>query len=221
MQYLTRDSSVRAIRNINQLFSDIKGLYHSHGIDITGDVGRQNILISAAQEHFFAKAIHESFGECKNDGRTGMADIVISCLGDRELECKVVCQGKTGSWHLQTDKATLEKKGSCDFLYLMFDRKHERVGVFLFPSLTPDDFKDPSPGSRGKARLNKHLAFKKCIPLVGGFVDKRLEYMTKYEEAMSTAETEKERETAAQKLEMWYNKTSQFRIQLEDLNEIC
>lgn len=219
--YLTRDSSVDAIRNINQLFCDIKKLYFSHGIDITQDVGRQNILISAAQEHFFASAINKSFGNCSNDGRTGAADIIIECLDDRELECKVVCQGKTGSWHLQTDKATLEKKGTCDFLYLLFDRKHESVGVFLFPSLTPDDFKDPSPGSRGKARLNKHVAFKKCIPLVGGFDDKRLEYMEKYEEQMNTATTEKEKETAAQKLEMWYNKTSQYRIQLEDINEIC
>ena len=71
MQYLTRESSVRAISNITSLFHDIRGLYSKHGIDITKDVGRQNILISAAQEHFFADAINESFGVCSNDGRTG------------------------------------------------------------------------------------------------------------------------------------------------------
>ena len=219
--YLTRDSSVSAIQNINKLFCQIKELYSAHGIDITNDVGRQNILISAAQEHFFANAIDQSFGTCSNDGRTGAADIIIECLDDRELECKVVCQGKTGSWHLQADKATLVKKGECDFLYLLFDRTHQNVGLLLFTALTPEDFKDPSPGSRGKARLNKHTAFKKCTPLIGSFEDKRLMYMQKYEERLASAKTEKEKETAAQKLEMWYNKPSQYSIQLEDLNDIC
>lgn len=220
-QYLTRDSSLLAIRNINNLFSEIKDLYSSHGIDITGDVGRQNILISAAQEHFFADAINNTFGNCSNDGRTGAADIIIECLDNRELECKVVCQGKTGSWNLQTDKATLEKKGQCDFLYLLFDRTHTNVGVFLFPSLTAKDFKDPSPGSRGKARLDKGLAFKKCIPLVGSFEDKRKNYMKRYEKEMLNAKNEKDKQTAAQKLEMWYNKTSQYKIHLEELDDIC
>ena len=220
MQYLTRESSVRAISNITSLFHDIRGLYSKHGIDITKDVGRQNILISAAQEHFFADAINESFGVCSNDGRTGAADIIIECLDDRELECKVVCQSKSGSWQLQTDRATLEKKGSCDFLYLLFDRKHENVGVFLFSSLTAEDFKLPSPGSRGKARINKRTAFKKCIPLVGSFHDKRKAYMERYEREMCEAETEGQRKKAAQKLEMWYNKPSCYSIQLESLNEI-
>ena len=220
-QYLTRDSSLTAIKDINNLFCDIKNLYSSHGIDITGDVGRQNILISAAQEHFFASAINSNFGDCSNDGRTGAADIIIECLDDRELECKVVCQGKTGSWNLQTDKATLVKKGKCDFLYLLFDRTHQNVGLLVFTSLTPDDFKDPSPGSRGKARLNKHTAFKKCTALIGSFVDKRLAYMKRYESDMVNASTESEKQIAAQKLELWYNKTSQFKINLEALDDIC
>ena len=221
MTYLSRASSIEAIKRINNLFCDLKSVYSSHGINITKDVGRQNILISAAQEHFFAETINESFGKCVSDGRTGAADIIIECLDDRELECKVLCQGKKGSWSLQTDKATMQKKGKCDFLYLMFDRTHENVALFLFKELTADDFSDPAPGSRGKARLNKSTAFKKCTPLVGGFVDKRLTYMKMYEERMSSATSEKEKETAAQKLEMWYNKSSQYKIQLEDLNEIC
>ena len=221
MNYLTRDSSLSTIRRINSLFTDIKSLYSSHGIDLTNDVGRQNILISAAQERFFADTINENFGKCVSDGRTGAADIIIECLDDRELECKVVCQGKKGSWSLQADKATLEKKGECDFLYLLFDRTHENVGLFLFESLTPEDFKDPAPGSRGKARLDKNSAFKKCTPLVGGFVDKREEYMEMYKARISSAETEKEKETAAQKLELWYNKPSHYKIHLEGLDDIC
>ena len=221
MNYLTRESSLSAIKRINSLFTDIKSLYSSHGIDLTNDVGRQNILISAAQEQFFADTINQNFGDCVSDGRTGAADIIIECLDNRELECKVLCQGKKGSWSLQADKATLVKKGQCDFLYLLFDRTHENVGLLLFKGLTPDDFKDPAPGSRGKARLDKNSAFKKCIPLVGSFTDLRDEYMQMYKERITSSETEKEKEIAAQKLDMWYNKPSHYKIHLEELDEIC
>ena len=129
MSYLDRSSSVKAIKNISLLFTEVASVYDKYGIDIDRDVGRKNILISAAQEHFFADAIASVVGECSNDGRTGMADIVIDSLDNREVECKVVCRGKTGSWSLQADKATLERKGSCDFLYLLFDRNHENTAV--------------------------------------------------------------------------------------------
>ena len=46
-------------------------------------------------------------------------------------------------------------------------------------------------------------------------------YMQKYEDQLAAAKTEKDRQTAAQKLELWYNKTSQYKIQLEDINDIC
>lgn len=220
MQYLTRESSVKAIDNITSLFNDLRELYFNHGIDLSNDVGRQNILISAAQEHFFARVIGENVGKATNDGRTGAPDIVINSLDDREVECKVLSRGKTGSWHFQADKASLVRKGSSDFLYLMFDREYTQVGVFLFNSLTPDDFKDPSPGARGKSRLNKQTAFRKCTPLVGSFYDKRIMYMEKYEQQMKEADTPSQKEKAAQKLEMWYNKTSCYSIQLENLNEI-
>ena len=164
--YLNREASIGAIRKITGLFTELNDLYGKYGIDLGNDVGRKNILISAAQEHFFAQAIESIVGDCSSDGRTGMADIVIGSMDDREVECKVVCRGKTGSWSLQADKATLERKGSCDFLYLLFDRSHENVAVLLFEDLVPDDFYDPAPGSRGKARLKKSTAFKMCVPLV-------------------------------------------------------
>ena len=106
--YLNREASVSAIKNIKGLFTELNDLYGKYGIDLGSDVGRKNILISAAQEHFFAQAIESIVGDCSSDGRTGMADIVIGSLDDREVECKVVCRGKSGSWSLQADKATLE-----------------------------------------------------------------------------------------------------------------
>lgn len=220
MRYLDRSSSVKAIKDIKSLFSDLDDVYSKYGIDISRDVGRKNILISAAQEHFFAEAIKGIVGDCSNDGRTGMADIVIGSLDDREVECKVVCQGKKGSWSLQADKASLERKGSCDFLYLLFDRDHENVAVFLFSDLVADDFYDPAPGSRGKARLKKSTAFKKCTPIVGNFKNLRKEYVDKYSADLSAAVTEAQKNKAEQKLEMWYNKEDSYRISLESVYEL-
>lgn len=221
MKYLDRENSISAIKSIKSLFSDLESVYSNYGIDISRDVGRKNILISAAQEHFFAEAIGNIVKDCSSDGRTGMADIVIGSLEDREVECKVVCKGKTGSWSLQADKASLERKGSCDFLYLLFDRSHENVAVFLFSDLVADDFYDPAPGSRGKARLKKSTAFKKCVPLVGGFVNKRKQYMAKYLEESLHGSSLSARNKAEQKYKMWYNKEDSYSVQLECVNELA
>ena len=218
MSYLDRSSSVEAIKNISSLFSEVADVYERHGIDIDRDVGRKNILISAAQEHFFANAIASVVGECSNDGRTGMADIVIDSLDNREVECKVVCRGKTGSWSLQADKATLERKGSCDFLYLLFDRSHENTAVLLFEDLVPDDFYDPAPGSRGKARLKKSSAFKKCKALVGGFENKRMKFLERYQNDVTNSVTASQKRKAEQKWAMWYNKEDSYSIQLESID---
>jgi len=219
-EYLDRNSSINAIKNIKCLFTELSDVYGKYGIDIDRDVGRKNILISAAQEHFFAKAIGSIVGECSNDGRTGMADIVIDSMDGKEVECKVVCQGKKGSWSLQADKATLERKGSCDFLYLLFDRSHSEAAVFLFEDLVPDDFHDPSPGSRGKARLRKSSAFKKCTPIIGGFTNLRNQWIEKYTLAAKKSTTIPAKRTAEQKAQMWYNKPDSYNIQLEKINEL-
>jgi len=217
-EYLDRSSSVKAIKSIKSLFGDLDSVYAKYGIDIGRDVGRKNILISAAQEHFFAEAIASVVGECSNDGRTGMADIVIGSLDDREVECKVVCQGKKGSWSLQTDRATLQRKGSCDFLYLLFDRTHDNVALLLFDELTPADFADPSPGSRGKSRLKKSTAFKKCTALIGNFTNLREGWIEKYSHDVVKAKTALEKQKAEQKMNMWYNKPDSYNIKLESIN---
>ena len=53
--YLNREASIQAIKKIHELFSELNELYGKHGINLDADVGRKNILISAAQEHFFAQ----------------------------------------------------------------------------------------------------------------------------------------------------------------------
>ena len=219
MDYLSRKSASEAVASIHDFVSDMTAVYGKHSIAFGNDVGRKNIIISAAQEHFFAEAIRNNFGECVSDGRTGKADIVITSLDDHELECKCVAQGKNGSWSLQTDKATLESKGSLDYLYLLYDRNYDNVGVFLFLGLTTSDFKEPSPGSRGKARMHKSSAFKKCIPLIGSFTDRRDFYLEKYKNKLSEAKTTHEKLTISDKIKLWESKDPQISIDLEPLNE--
>ena len=218
--YLTRESAIKAVQNLVNFGSDVSALYRRHGIDFSTDVGRQNILLSAAQEHFFANEIRDTVGACRNDGRTGEPDIIIEALDDRELECKVVCKGKKGSWHLQADRKCLEEDGkSLDFLYLLFDRTYDNVGVLLFQDLEFDDYKQPSPGSRGKSRMNKTTAFQKCVPLIGGFIDKREVYIKKYTEAISAAQTPAELRKAKEKLSSWEKKPPQISISLEPVDD--
>ena len=218
--YLTRTAAIDAIGNIMSFADDMQKTYVRHGIDLGNDVGRQNIILSPAQEHFFADVIRKAVGECRNDGRTGEPDIIITALNNRELECKVVCKGKSGSWHLQADRTSLGNGGTLDFLYLLFDRTYDNVGVFLFKDLEYDDFKVPSPGSRGKSRMNKKSAFKKCVPLVGGFFDKRKEYIKKYTADIDIAKTPYELARAKAKLELWKNKEPQISITLESIDDI-
>ena len=220
-QYLNRESAVKAVSNLMVFASDISEAYRRHGIDFSTDVGRQNILLSAAQEHFFADEIRNTIGDCRNDGRTGEPDIVIDSLDGKEVECKVVCKGKKGSWHLQADRKCLEADGkSLDFLYLLFDRTYDNVGVLLFHDLTFDDYKTPSPGSRGKSRMNKSTAFKKCTPLIGDFIDKREKYLEKYSADLASARTPYELKIAKEKISLWEKKPPQISIILEPIDEL-
>ena len=84
----------------------------------------------------------------------------------------------------------------------------------------PKDFYDPSPGSRGKARLKKSSAFKKCKPLVGSFKNVRQSFIEKYESDLRSSKTTPAKLKAEQKLNMWYNKEDSYSIQLEDINDL-
>ena len=221
MRYLTRKGATEAVSSISNFINDMSSVYAKHGIDFgINDVGRKNIIISAAQERFFANAIQDHFGKCTSDGRTGQPDIVIDSLDGRELECKCLSQGKNGSWSLQTDKASLAQKDRLDFLYLLYDRTHENVAVFLFSDLTADDFKDPSPGSRGMARMHKGRGFAKCTPLIGSFTDKREMYIKKYTEDAMNATVHGQKSRALKKLELWKSKPVQISISLEPINDL-
>ena len=117
MSYLTKEMAMSAIRNMNSFHSDIVDAYSKYGMDLLDNLGRRNIVMSQAQEKFFAAALSKEYSHVDNDGRTGQPDIVIHSL-DKELECKLTSKHKSGSISLQTDYETLLQKGSLDYLYV-------------------------------------------------------------------------------------------------------
>jgi len=221
MNYLTPESAREAVNDILLFSGEVDELYARHDISVTDDVGRKNILLSAAQEKFFAKALERAGYKCSVDGKTGEPDILVK-VDDlwRELECKVSCRSKKGSWQLQTDERTLQNKGACDFLYLLFNRKHTEVAVLFFENLNSSDFHKASSSSRGKARMKKYSAFKKCTPLIGSIVDKRKEYIQSYKDKYKSAVGVKMKNKILDKIKMWENKDSQFSIFLEPIDGI-
>jgi len=160
----------------------LKSLFREHELNLRENTGRRNMLLSQAQEAFFAKELSNSGYDITCSGKTGEPDIVLNCIG-RELECKIT-SSKRSSWPLQCDYSTLKKKGSTDFLYVLSDDSFSQFAVLFFNSLTVDDFHPPAPGSRQKSRMRKSEAMKKCVVLHGSVRNKTNRYISKYEKML-------------------------------------
>jgi hypothetical protein len=166
-EYINRNMAIRALRKMRIFHDNICDLYAAFGIHLLENTGRRNMLLSHTQERFFADEISLVFPQTEADGRTGCADIVIPEI-NRELECKLTSgSGKYSSFELQTDWATLSRKGELDYLYVLSSKHFDEFAVLFFRSLTSDDFFPPAPGSRGRARMNKAKGMQKCTILVG------------------------------------------------------
>jgi hypothetical protein len=167
MSYITKDMSKQAIQKMQYFHSQIKKLYSEFDIDLLENSGRRNVMLSHAQEKFFAEAISEVFPNASSDGRTGQADIIIPEI-DKEVECKLTSgSGKYSSFELQTDWETLVRKKKLDYLYVLTSKEFDAFTVLFFSELTSDDFFPPSTGARGKSRMNKAKGMEKCTVLVG------------------------------------------------------
>jgi hypothetical protein len=166
MSCVTSEMANNALLKMRKFYLDLSNLYRDYGIEIFDDVCRRNALMSHAQERFFAEELEKKYPTAISDGRTGMADIVIPEI-NKEVECKLTTKRSKGGFSLQTDYNTLSKKGSLDFLYVLTDRGFSKFSVLFFKGLTVDDFHPPSPGSKGKAKMNKSSGMKKCEVLVG------------------------------------------------------
>ena len=185
MGYITSNMAIEAIKKMKAFESELSKLHEKHGLSFRSNLGRRNGIISQSQEVFFAEELKKAGNIVTVDGRTGEADIVVHNR-HRELECKIT-SGCGGSWTLQTDYATLCRKGKLDYLYVLADEKFEKFAVLYFNGLTRDDFHSPAPGAREKARMNKIEAMKKCEVLVGSVTCKNEEMIETYSNRFKTA----------------------------------
>lgn len=169
MSYITKQMVENALKKMKEFHVRQEALHKEFGMEFSENTGRRNVIMSAAQEKFFACEIASYFPDAVSDGGTGQPDIVIPSLG-KELECKITTKAAKGSYSFQTDYATLKKKGSLDYLYVLASPDFESFGVIFFEKLTIDDFAIPSPGSRGKSQMKKYNGMKKAEVLHGNAV---------------------------------------------------
>ena len=177
--------NVKAIlSDLTEFENSLRILFEDYDMDLRENLGRRNALISALQEKVTAKYLREIFFNVEIDGAPGKPDITIIDI-DRELECKITSGSRSNgyvSYALQTDYETICKKQFLDYIYILCNATFDKFCVLFFEDLTPDDFFPPASGSRGKSRMKKKNAMKKCIPLWGNYIIKNETLIARYEE---------------------------------------
>ena len=193
--YLTREQSISALLKMQHFHSSLCEMYLQHGMNLKSNLGRRNILMSGPQEVFFAEELRKVFPETDSNGRTGEPDILIPEL-NKELECKLTTRYQsTGALSFQSDSMSFEgKPDGLDFLYVVADEDFESFAVLHFSGLNRDDFHAEAPGARGRVRMKKHKGMLKCDVLVGDVIDRRDQFIQKYEmELSNTLDTRSKR----------------------------
>ena len=216
MSYIDRHHVLDALKNMCQFHSDLQKLHLGYGLCLLDNTGRRNILMSSTQEEFFARALSNDYAGVVNNGKTGEPDIVVGQLG-RELECKITTPSPSGGINLQTDYATLAKKGELDYLYVIADKQFEKFVVLHYTALTTDDFSIPSQSSRGKSKLIKHIAEKKCNVLWGFVRSKNKRELEKRKnELLSCSEKAvRAKEKIQKSINYWTNEPTHFIYEFE------
>tara|TARA_Y100000593_G_scaffold93899_1_gene190486 strand:- start:148 stop:762 length:615 start_codon:yes stop_codon:yes gene_type:complete len=199
-----------AITKMQSFHNDIVGLYDKHDMDLLDNLGRRNIVMSQAQEKFFAQVLSDYYDNVHEDGRTGQPDIVIGGI-DKELECKLTSRHRSGGISFQTDHQTLTQKGSLDYLYVIADETFSSFSVLHFVGLTVDDFRPISNGSRGKVAMYKHKGMKKCNILMGDVIDLNELNLEKLRKKSKTKKT-------AASIEYWNSTPTKYRFRLEEVS---
>ena len=214
--YLTRPDAFYALAKMSKFHSDLMEVMDSNGFDMLDNLGRRNILMSAAQEKYFAEALSRRFKVTCN-GKTGEPDIMIHTL-DRELECKLTSRQKSGAISFQTDYETLCKKGSLDYLYVVASRSFDEFAVVLYENLTKEDFRPPASGSRGKTQLMKYKAADRAKILVGNFEsvnDRELQKLKTRLANMSLSRSA--RQKTLKSINYWQSTPTKYTINLESI----
>jgi len=218
MSYITREMAQTAVTKMKQFHSDAVQLYQKHDMDLLDNLGRRNIVMSQAQEKFFAQTLSNYYPDVHADGKTGQPDIVIDFLG-KELECKLTSRHKGGAISFQTDYTTLSQKGELDYLYIIADYNFEKFAVLHFVGLTVDDFRGVSNGSRGKVAMKKHAGMKKCNMLMGKATNLNDGHLEKLEKKRNNNPTPEQYEKIIQKMTYWKNTPARFSFELEELGK--
>ena len=164
--FLDTDMSARAVGRMKMFYKDLIKMFGSHGMDFDFDICRRNIVLSRAQERFFADEILLKYPDTLCDGRVGEPDIAIPCLC-AEIECKITSPSPAGSINFRTDYTTLSIKGKLDYLYVVADKSFENFAVLYFSDLTISDFRSPSKSSRDKSVMIKHRCMDRCTVIMG------------------------------------------------------
>ena len=184
--YLTREQSIGALQKMQRFHSSLCEMYLQHGMDLKANLGRRNILMSGPQEVFFADELRKTFPGTSSNGRTGEPDIVIPEL-NKELECKLTTRYQSsGALAFQSDSMSFENKPhGLDFLYVVADEDFDSFAVLYFSGLNREDFHNEAPGARGRVRMKKHKGMLKCDVLCGTIIDRRDQFIQKYEEELN------------------------------------
>ena len=215
MPYITRQDAVNAIVKLKEFHRELDELYLKHGISLESNAGRRNVVLSQAQEEFFAHEISKRYSDVVADGKTGRPDIFLGQLGI-ELECKLTSPLKDGSVTMQADENSVDEKPK-DFLYVVANGMNE-FAVFHFVGLTRDDFsKSGSARSKGKVRLMKNRAYPKCRILIGGMDNRKTRMIETITDSLSKVSNRavKKAESLRKRLEFWENSEDSYTIEYE------
>jgi hypothetical protein len=219
-QYLTRDDSLNALKKMKSFHDECFFLYRKHGFNLLDNLGRRNILLSQAQEKYFAESLSEKFSNVNSDGNTGEPDIFVGEL-NKELECKLTSRTKSGAISFQTDYATLQTKKKLDYLYVVASKNFDKFAVVHYKGLTIDDFRSPSNGSRGKSQMMKYRAADRANVLVGNMVNLNEKEIKKLNLKLKNLNDNKKtnRKKLLKSLKYWENSPPKYTFELESLDD--
>ena len=187
MSYFTKPMAKRVLSDIQDFEKKLCDLFKENGINLRDNLGRRNALVSQVQERAVARALRTKYAEVIEDGAPGKPDVEIVDI-DKELECKLTSGSRSNgsvAYSLQTDWATLCNKETLDYLYIIANPDFDSFCVLFFNGLTSDDFFPPASGSRGKSRMKKKNAMKKCTVLFGDVVNLNIAFNDKYEDKIA------------------------------------
>ena len=219
-QYLTREDAIFSLKLMQDFHDECRSLYQRHGFNLLDNLGRRNIVLSQAQEKYFADALSQKFTDVRNDGRTGEPDIVIGEL-DKELECKLTSRHKGGAISFSTDYQTLLQKNGLDYLYVIADTDFKAFAVLHFQGLTVEDFRPLSTGARGKVAMAKHKGMQKCNVLYGNVVDLNEKNLVRLHTKLLVGRLPAHKRQKIQKsIEYWEKTPTKYSFELEPLDEI-